>query len=86
MLNIIRVLFGTFSWVGFHPAEDESHLKLPRLRPGILYPTDVLKSKEITTDTAEEMNLAYARSYSILGDARILFRGLDKIGRKGLKT
>ena len=83
LLNIFRVLLGTYSWVGFHPAEDESHLKLPRLKPGILYPTDALESKEIATDTIENMNLAYAKNYSILTDARILFKGLRRIGRKG---
>ncbi len=85
LMNILRVLSGRFTIVGFHPAEDGERPGLPLLKPGILHPGDVLDGNGISSDTMENMDLAYARHYSILTDARILLRAFNKLGRKGPK-
>ena len=81
-MNSLRVLAGSCSIVGFRNTGDSSFLNLPKLIPGILHPDDVFKGDELTAETLENLNLAYARNYRILTDIRILFRGFSKLGQK----
>lgn len=79
--NIFFVLFGRLSWVGY----DKTHAKdlnmLPGIRPGVLFPADVIKDKNITSDTAERLNLLYARDYKIINDLNIIWKGFRDLGR-----
>jgi GT2 family glycosyltransferase len=79
-LNIIQVLAGRYSWVGFHPTPQ--HPRLPAIRPGILYPSDALGVEDISMDTKESLNLMYIKNYSVFTDAGILVRSIREIGRK----
>jgi hypothetical protein len=79
-LNILNVLAGKYSWVGFHPSPDQP--RLPRIRPGILYPSDALGSEDIPQETKDSLNLLYVKNYSVFTDAGILMRSIRQIGRK----
>ena len=79
-INIISVLSGKKSWVGFHPSPDLP--RLPSIRPGILFPSDALGGEDIPQDTMENLNLLYVKNYSVFTDACILMRSIGKIGRK----
>jgi len=79
-VNIINVLSGKNSWVGFHPSPDLP--RLPSIRPGILFPSDALGGEDISQDTMENLNLLYVKNYSVFTDAGILMRSISKIGRK----
>jgi len=79
-LNIIKVLGGKNSWVGFHPSPSQP--KLPNIRPGILFPSDALGGKDIPQETKENLNLLYLKNYSVFTDAGILIRSISQIGRK----
>ncbi len=79
-LNILNVLGGKYSWVGFHPTPDLP--RLPSIRPGILYPSDALGGEDISRDTQDSLNLLYLKNYSVFTDAGILMRSIRQIGRK----
>ncbi len=83
-VNLLGVLAGRFSIVGFRYTGDRDVFNL--LRPGILHPDDAFRDTEMTAETLENLNLAYARNYSILNDIRILFRGFNKLGQKSPKS
>jgi lipopolysaccharide/colanic/teichoic acid biosynthesis glycosyltransferase len=79
-LNILNVLAGKSSWVGFHPSPDQP--RLPSIRPGILYPSDALGGEDIPQETKDNLNLMYVKNYSVFTDAGILVRSIREIGRK----
>jgi GT2 family glycosyltransferase len=79
-LNILNVLSGQYSWVGFHPSPDRP--RLPSIRPGILFPSDALGGEDIPQETKDSLNLLYVKNYSIFTDAGILMRSIRQIGRK----
>lgn len=79
--NLLSVLTGKRSFVGYRHQYDESSLQLPRIRPGILTPLDASEQSKPTKDTIQKMNLLYARDYSWLRDVQIIrtaFRKLDR--------
>jgi O-antigen biosynthesis protein len=78
--NLLSVLTGKRSFVGYRHQYDESSLQLPRIRPGILTPLDAHEHGQPSKDTIQKMNLLYARDYSWLKDLQIIraaFRKLD---------
>ncbi len=78
--NIILVLVGLRSWVGFsdHPATE----KLPTIRKGILTPLDQINNYEnIDYETIHNLNILYARDYNISKDLVIIFRAFKKLGK-----
>jgi GT2 family glycosyltransferase len=79
-LNILHVLSGRYSWVGFHPSPDRP--KLPSIRNGILFPSDALGGEDIPQETKDSLNLLYVKNYSVFTDAGILMRSIRQIGRK----
>ena len=76
--NIIGVLFGRWTWVGyFH----ENEQRLPRLRNGILHPLDAFRNLQFGDDTATRLDLLYARDYHISNDLNIIIKGFRELGR-----
>ncbi len=78
--NIIAVLFGHRSWVGYAPGQMEGK-RLPHLKPGILNPMDRLGRMKVPEDTARKLNVVYARDYSMRNDLNILTKGFSHLGR-----
>ena len=72
--DAILVLLGRRTWVGYCSPADESQ-KLPKIRRGIYNPASFLE-KDIETDVLNQMNLLYARDYSVWKDAEIFFRSI----------
>jgi GT2 family glycosyltransferase len=81
LVNIFAVLFAKKSWVGFEITKESDRLKLPKIKPGVLFPTDVLKGQSINDDTIQRLNLLYARDYKILNDLNIILKGFRELGR-----
>jgi GT2 family glycosyltransferase len=78
--NIFSVLFGIKSWVGYAPAKD-GNKQLPKIRPGVLNPADVLPMEQRTELICERLNLLYAKDYRVENDlniAKSAFRNLGK--------
>lgn len=78
--NLFAVLFGRKSWIGYHPS-DTNH-KLPSLKPGILYPDDILKNKTLHHDTIENLNKMYAKDYKPENDLGIVMKAYRNLGRR----
>jgi len=78
--NILHVLFGFKSWVGYcHVIDDKIHL--PKIRKGILNPASAMKIKDIDPETAIKLNILYARDYNIWKDLNIILFAFRYLGK-----
>jgi hypothetical protein len=79
--NIFKVLLGLKSITGYHPMEQHDH-KLPDIRSGIIFPTDVLDVPNPDNQTIGRLNMLYSRDYRISNEFRLLYKGFRFLGRK----
>ena len=70
--NIIEVIVSHKSWVGYASNDVES-MHLPKIKPGILSPADMLNEK-LSDKKIIEMDMVYAKDYRILHDLEIIFK------------
>jgi len=77
--NVFLVLFGKLSIVGYYRTDTGESYQLPRIKPGILNPTDALTFMDETI--TDKLNLIYARDYSVRKDLSILLKAWKKIDR-----
>lgn len=75
--NILKVLFGVYSWVGYGKYKRKD---LPELRPSVLTPADALKG-EVTEDRINKALLNYSKNYQMENDLRIIYAQLKNLGR-----
>lgn len=78
--NIFSVLFGMKSWVGYAPAKD-GNIQLPKIRPGVLNPADVLPQEQRGDVIRERLNLLYAKDYSVENDLNVVRRAIRELGK-----
>ncbi|MEO1412731.1 MAG: glycosyltransferase [Bacteroidota bacterium] len=78
--NILRVLLGKKTWVGYRQGAGELH-HLPPLRPGVLTPLDGLHFPIINNPTIQRLNFLYAKDYTAASDLDIIWRGWSNLGR-----
>ena len=77
--NMVRILAGSKTFVGYYLGNNDSKQNLPRIRKGILTPIDGLPLNE--PSIIDKMNLIYARDYAIRKDLSIVskaWRHLDR--------
>jgi hypothetical protein len=79
--NIILVMTGLRTWVGFFVQNGSELETLPKISKGILTPIPVLKNKNIGIETIRRVNLLYAKDYKISTDLSIIFRDFKYLGR-----
>jgi O-antigen biosynthesis protein len=79
--NIIMVIAGKRSWIGYSAAGNNAELRLPAVRKGILNPSDALPKRSLSRDDLTRLNILYARNYQLSNDARILMKGFRHTGR-----
>ena len=73
------VLVRRRTWVGYCAADDTQ--KLPKIRKGIYTTASGLDRKEgVDTGFANQLNLLYARDYTVWKDAEIFFRSVTAKG------
>jgi GT2 family glycosyltransferase len=70
--NIIKVLWGEKTWVGYASGANE-HL-LPKIKPCVV--TTMPKSQTVNLTTIQKLNFLYAKEYSIEKDLTILLKSL----------
>jgi O-antigen biosynthesis protein len=80
VLNILSVIGGRKSWVGYYPGP--AARTLPRIKPGVLYPGDGLKNKHLHPDTMHNLNGLYAKDYKMENDFRLVVKAYGKLGRR----
>jgi len=83
IVNVALVLASKKSWVGYHSGNnlEFTETKLPRIKPGVLTPADVLRKKELNSETINRLNLLYSKDYRTLNDLHILVKGLRNLDR-----
>jgi len=78
LVNILRVMMGEKSWVGY--ASVENTTILPKIPNGVLTPVDIFDTKQINTYTIQKLNFLYAKDYSVEKDLKILLGSITKLG------
>ncbi|MFN5183560.1 MAG: glycosyltransferase [Bacteroidota bacterium] len=77
ILNIVSVLFGAKTWVGY---SGKINSDLPVLKKSVLTPR-VLYSENINGDSdIRRINLNYSKDYKILNDIKIILKGYSQLG------
>ncbi len=79
--NIALVLFARKSWVGYTPVSGSHVQHVPLIKKGVLNPMDALKSKEITEEDKNRLNILYARDYHLTNDINVVVKGFRNLGR-----
>ncbi len=82
--NLIKVLAGKMSWVGYHQTPNVS--KLPQLKQSVLSPGDALTGKTLEDNTLENLNNLYAKDYKLENDLQICMKGYRSLGRQSPPT
>lgn len=77
--NTFSVLFGKKSWVGYSPEGNLEHL--PKIKTGILTPSDTIKNLQKDKNTVEKLNLLYAKEYQSTSDLDIITHSIRDLGR-----
>ncbi|MBO4573799.1 MAG: glycosyltransferase [Bacteroidales bacterium] len=75
LCNCFRVLFGGYSWVGYCPTESVEEQRLPKIKKGIYNPASIVTGN-LDDEARGQLNVMYARDYTVLKDFNILFRML----------
>lgn len=78
--NIFKVLFGIKSWVGYAPVDDKN-IHLPKIRPGVLNPSDVLPVEQRTDVICSRLNLLYAKDYQVKNDLNAVRKAVRELGK-----
>lgn len=79
--NVFSVLKSKKSWIGYIP-EKNTFENLPPLKAGILNPGDLFTELTLDTEKKAQLNMLYAKDYSLLTDVEILFKGWKNLDRK----
>lgn len=79
--NLVKVLFGSRTFVGYRDSKQLNDHKLPQIKNGILNPTDALNIQNMDDATINRLNLLYARDYKIVNDLHIMVKGFRFLGR-----
>lgn len=77
--NLVLVVIGKLSFVGYFRSNSENANLLPLIKPGILNPADVISI--VDESLTDKLNLIYARDYSIQKDLSILLKAWRKLDR-----
>lgn len=80
--NIVQVIFGRRSWVGYNIENEVDPEKLPLIKTGILHPEDAFRKKPLNREITGKLNLIYARDYRFTTDLNIIFRAYRDMGRR----
>ena len=77
--SCFKVLFGKYSWIGYCNTKNNDKLRLPKIKKGIFDPSANMSRIGLTEEEKEQLNLMYARDYSLSKDINFFFRALKKI-------
>lgn len=80
--NIFKVLYGSRTWVGYCVMPKTSIAKLPKIRSGILHPAGILQLENPDHTLIQQINLLYARDYTVWKDVEIFWKSIGRIGEK----
>lgn len=76
--SCFKVLFGKYSWIGYCKVNDNEKLRLPKIKKGIFDPSTNISRIGLTEEEKEQLNLMYARDYSLAKDINFFLKALKK--------
>jgi O-antigen biosynthesis protein len=76
--NMVGVLTGKISWVGYIPYR-QSRRDLPPLKKGVLNPGMLFPGTQISETHVNQLNILYAKDYSIWNDIELVVLNLKKL-------
>ncbi len=76
--NIIQVLLGKKTWVGYSPTTNQEDL--PQIKPGILHPLSYVHKNPLQEQMVHKYNLIYAKDYKVSNDMRLMLRNFGMLG------
>lgn len=76
--NCFKVLTGKYSWIGYCETKDSDNHKLPKIKKGIFDPSANISRNGLTEEEKEQLNIMYARDYSLSKDWNFFLRALKK--------
>ena len=79
--NLISVVVGNKSIIGYDNSTFSKSVKLPSIKEGILFPRDAFDQNEITEEVSTRLNIIYAKDYKLNNDFKILVKGFRFLGR-----
>ena len=79
--NSLQVLTGKKSWVGYIQ-EPLTYEMLPPLKAGILHPGDLFAEISLDTQKKKQLNMLYAKDYSVITDIEIVLKNWKNLGRQ----
>lgn len=74
--NILNVLTGKKSWVGF---THTNQVNLPKIKTGIIHPSIAMQDANITS--IQELNFIYARDYNLFMDISLIVKSFKYLGK-----
>jgi len=77
--NWMSVLLGRKSWIGF--SSEKNSKNFPSAKRGILHPSENLNDLNLTIEEMVEVELNYARHYSVSDDVSLLFKNYSLLGK-----
>jgi len=78
--NMLKVLLGGLSFVGYTKINHSSNLKLPKIKQGILNTKDMINAKaKLDHNAISRLNLIYAKNHSALSDLKIILKNLKNL-------
>ncbi len=81
--NWWKVLISRLSWVGYAQVEvNKEQKRLPKIKNGVLNPTDLLSEYSYDEATRNRLNWLYAKDYHTSTDWKIFWRGIGSLGNK----
>ncbi len=75
--NLFKLISGRKTLVSYNQESELSNKQLPKIKKGILTPTDHLSGFDESLKS--KLDLLYAREYSVFGDIRILWKAWKKL-------
>ncbi len=78
--NIFQVWIGKKSWVGYYLTKN-TNINLPKIKLSVLNPFDGMKLKTNEQKIIDDLNILYARDYSIWKDFNIVFFAFRDLGK-----
>lgn len=78
--NILKVILGKKSWVGYCRLEDYESSGLPKIKEGILNPSCLLDVQgKVASNLVNRINLNYAKDYNVYQDFLIMIKDWQKL-------
>ncbi|MBN1599596.1 MAG: glycosyltransferase [Bacteroidales bacterium] len=78
--NILYVLTGAKTWIGYYRLNDLIDENLPKINHGVLTPVPASKERILNKQTIDRLNLLYAKDYKMSNDLSFIIRDLKFLG------